>query len=90
MGNGTCTSDLIRRFSEMAKEIKGGFDAHIWLVEVLGRRHSYLAGERDDSFLPPRVIYLNERYALVSGEWEKIPEERINSLIKDLKEAMKT
>ncbi len=69
----------------MAAEVKAEFGARMWLVEVMGKRHSYVAGDRDDSFLPPQVVGLNERYALVSGDWEKIPEKRKRDIIESLR-----
>lgn len=51
----------------------------------MGKRHSYIAGHKEDSFLPPEVIYINDRYAVVSNEWEKIVEkDEIISTIKML------
>jgi hypothetical protein len=83
----TSTFNLIEKFNEIANYVKEKFGANIWFVELLGRRLSYVAGHREDSFLPPEVIYLNERFAVVSNEWEKIPEKE--GIVKVLKMAIK-
>jgi len=82
---------LIERFNETANYVKEKYGANIWFVELLGRRHSYVAGHREDSFLPPEIIYLNERFAAVSNEWEKISEkegiiEVLKMVIKEAKQ----
>lgn len=69
----TSTSEMIKRFNVVAEKIKKEFNAHIWLIEVFGKRHSFVAGCKDDSFLPPEVIYINERFAVVSSDWERVP-----------------
>lgn len=82
---------LIERFNETANYVKEKYDANIWFVELLGRRLSYVAGHREDSFLPPEIISLNERFAVASNEWEKIPEKEgiIEVLKMVIKEAKK-
>ncbi|WP_051173080.1 hypothetical protein [Thermodesulfobacterium hveragerdense] len=77
---------FISKFTALAKRIKQTYGVNLWLVEVLGKRHSYVAGHKEDSFLPPEPIYLNDRFAVVSNEWEKIPEEERKQLISSLKE----
>lgn len=75
---------FISKFKELADEIKAKYGVNVWLVEILGRRRSYVAGHKEDSFLPPEEISINERFSVVSNEWEKIPikekEEFINKL----------
>ena len=68
------TQELIKKLNELAEFVKQKYNANIWFVEILGKRHSYIAGHRDDSFLPPEVVYINDRYAVVSNEWERISE----------------
>ncbi|WP_022854716.1 hypothetical protein [Thermodesulfobacterium thermophilum] len=77
---------FISKFTALAERIKQTYGVNLWLVEVLGKRHSYVAGHKEDSFLPPEPIYLNDRFAVVSNEWEKIPEEERKQLISFLKE----
>ncbi|QER42603.1 hypothetical protein F1847_07565 [Thermodesulfobacterium sp. TA1] len=79
---------FISKFIVLAEEIKKKYGVNLWLVEVLGKRHSYLAGHKEDGFLPPEPLYLNERFAVVSNEWEKIPEHEKETLIKILKEEL--
>ncbi len=84
------SNDLTKKLNEIADLVKQQYGSHIWFVEILGRRHSYIAGHREDNFLPPEVVYLNERYAIVSNEWEKIYEKdeiilKIKSLLGEQK-----
>lgn len=67
-------NSLPEKLSKIADFVKEKYSANIWFVEIMGKRHSYIAGHKEDSFLPPEVVYLNERYAIVSNEWEKIKE----------------
>lgn len=83
----TSTSDLIERFNEIANYVKEKYGANIWLVEIMGKRHSYIAGHREDCFLPPEVIYLTKRYAVVSNEWERISEK--DAILETLKMMIK-
>lgn len=75
--------NLVSEFNKIADFIREKYGASIWFVEILGKRHSYIAGHKEDSFLPPEVIYLTERYAIVSNEWEKISEK--DQLVSSLK-----
>jgi len=80
MAKETSISELKEAFNIIAHEIKREYNAHIWLIEVFGKRHSYIAGCKDDSFLPPEVIYINEKYAVVSSDWGKLPLEKKEEL----------
>ncbi|GAB5046610.1 hypothetical protein [Thermodesulfovibrio sp. TK110] len=76
-------NSLQEKFSKIAEFVKEKYGANIWFVEIMGKRHSYIAGHKEDSFLPPEVIYLSEKYAVVSNEWEKIKEKE--EILKTLK-----
>lgn len=77
--------NLLLELKHIADFVKEKYGANIWFVEIMGKRHSYIAGHKEDSFLPPEVIYINDRYAVVSNEWEKIVEkDEIISTIKML------
>jgi len=76
---------FISNFEKLANEIKAKYGVNVWLVEILGKRHSYVAGHKEDSFLPPEEIILNERFAVVSNEWEKIPEREKEEFIEKLR-----
>lgn len=78
-------TSIVAKFNEIAEFVKEKYGANIWFVKILGKRHSYIAGYREESFFPPEVVYLNERYAIVSDDWERIGEkEEILSMIKIL------
>jgi hypothetical protein len=77
--------NLLLELNKIAEFVKEKYNAHIWFVEIMGKRHSYIAGHKEDSFLPPELIYINDRYAAVSNEWERITEkDEIISTIKML------
>jgi hypothetical protein len=81
---------FISKFKKLADEIKVKYGVNVWLVEIMGRRRSYIAGHKEDSFLPSEEISLNEKFAVVSNEWEKIPsEEKMNFIDKFKKELEK-
>ncbi|HOJ43829.1 MAG TPA: hypothetical protein PK800_06885 [Syntrophorhabdaceae bacterium] len=80
MARETFTSELKEAFNALSDKIKKEYNAHVWLIEVLGKRHSYLAGCKDDAFLPPEVRYINERFAIVSTDWERLPSEKKEEL----------
>ena len=64
MVKGTYTSDLLNKIS---KEVKEKFGVSVWFAEIMGRRWSYIAGEKaeDDLFLPPERIQLSDKLGLV-------------------------
>ncbi|MEJ5226475.1 hypothetical protein [Thermodesulfovibrio sp.] len=77
--------NLLLELNKIAEFVKERYNTHIWFVEIMGKRHSYIAGHKEDSFLPPELIYINDRYAAVSNEWERITEkDEIISTIKML------
>lgn len=86
----TSKKGIQEKFNEIANFVKEKYGANIWFVEIMGKRHSYVAGHREDSFLPPEVVYLNERYAVVSNEWDKINDRDVivnlcNAVIEEVK-----
>lgn len=87
----TSKNKLIAKFIETTELIKEKYDVNIWLVEILGRRWSYIAGEREDSpLLPPECTQLNERFGVVSNNWERIPPEERENIISSLKKIIET
>lgn len=77
--------NLVLELNNIAEFVKEKYNAHLWFVEIMGKRHSYIAGHKEDSFLPPEVIYISEKYAVVSNELEKITEkDEVISTIKTL------
>ncbi|PMP65028.1 MAG: hypothetical protein C0190_07165 [Thermodesulfobacterium geofontis] len=79
---------FISKFTKLADEIKEKYGVSIWLVEILGRRRSFVAGHKEDAFLPPEEIFLNEKFAVVSNEWEKIPQEEKEKFLNTLKKEL--
>ncbi|MEN2993720.1 MAG: hypothetical protein ABDH19_00020 [Thermodesulfovibrio sp.] len=76
-------NQLIHELNKIADYVREKYNANIWFVEIMGKRHSYIAGHKEDSFLPPEVIYISERYAVVSNQWDEIKEK--DEIIKKIK-----
>ncbi len=64
--SGTSTSEDLRRYLEdLARVVAVKFRVKVWFAEILGRRWSYIAGEREDTFLPPVKVQLTEKMGVV-------------------------
>ena len=83
MGKETST---FREFSELAFEIKRKYGIGLQLVEIIGSRWSFVAGEEDEeSFLPPERIRVGRRFGIVSTCWSRLPDfekEKILTVVK--------
>ncbi len=83
MARETYTSELL---NEISKEIKEKFGVCVWFAEILGRRWSYIAGEKsDDLFIPPERIKINDRLGVVI---ECEDEEKLKDVIEFLKKRL--
>ena len=81
---------LIEEFSRIANTVKERYKVNIQLVEILGKRWSFISGEEEEfSFLPPERIQISERFGVVSNEWKKIPPEDKKKIISLLKKVVK-
>ena len=87
----TSKGDLIKKLIYVADLVKEKYNVSIWFAEILGKRWSYIAGQKEGeiSLLPPERIELNERFGIVSDMWGKIPVNERESLISSLKETIK-
>lgn len=87
----TSKEDLIKKLIYVANLVKEKYNVSIWFAEILGKRWSYIAGQKEGeiSLLPPERIELNERFGIVSDMWGKIPVNERESLISSLKETIK-
>jgi hypothetical protein len=84
--------NLIEKLHYAAKLVKEKYGVSIWFAEIMGRRWSYLAGQKEGeiSLLPLERIELNERFGIVSDMWGKIPPDEREKLISSLKDTIKT
>lgn len=73
---------FISKLNSLAARIKRDYGIKTWFVEIMGRRHSYLAGDKDDSFLPVNSYFITETLAIVSNEWQKISQEKVEEILK--------
>jgi hypothetical protein len=77
---------LIDSLNAIALCMSRDFGVHLWFVEVLGKRWSYIAGEIQDQ--PPRStihrVELKGNTGLVSDTWEELSETDRDKLIKFL------
>ncbi len=76
---------LLQEVDRFLSEVKKKFGVSIWLVEIMGRRVSYLAGEKEDSFLPPEMKKLWSNLALVSNNWDKLSREKVEEVIENVR-----
>ena len=94
MGKGISTSkeNLVEQLTNAANLINEKHGVSIWFAEILGRRWSYISGQREGeiALLPQERIQLNERFGIVSDMWNKIPADEREKLISSLKETIKT
>ena len=80
--------DLIEKLAGTADLVKDRYGVNIWFAEILGKRWSYIAGQRkgEISLLPLERIRLNKRLGMVSDGWVKTPacgREEILALLKE-------
>ncbi|MGI1691131.1 hypothetical protein [Thermoanaerobacter uzonensis] len=81
---------LIEEFTKLSDLIKSKYDVSLWLVEIMGKRYSYVVGHKEESFLPPMVFSLNEKFAVVSSNWDKIPKKEQQKILHYLKKFIGT
>ena len=81
---------MVREINALAETLEKRHGVRLWLVEVLGRRWSYVAGQQDKgvSLLPPHRIRLNDRFGIVSHGWADLPCEEKKRLLGLLREAV--
>ncbi len=90
MGKETYTSEFSGEFldelARISEEVRKKYGVCVWFAEILGRRWSYIAGEKgeEDIFMPPHRVQLGERLGAVI-ECGDLPEEKINEIVSFLK-----
>jgi hypothetical protein len=65
------------------------YGIRLWFAEILGRRWSYIAGEHGSEPTASSVIsfHLNERIAVLSDTWRRLPKKaqaRLIAFLRDL------
>ena len=83
----TSEENLIESLANLAGIVKKKHGVSIWFAEILGRRWSYIAGQKEFemSLLPTVRIELNERFGVVSDRWEQIPPDDREKILSSLK-----
>ncbi len=89
MAREICTSNFNTKLEALAREVKEKFDVGVWFAEVLGKRWSFIAGEKSEElFFPPKKILLYSNLGVVvECEDEEIVDEIVNFLALRLKDA---
>lgn len=87
----TSKEKLIKKLIYVTNLVKEKYNVSIWFAEILGKRWSYIAGQKEVeiSLLPPERIELNKQFGIVSDGWHKIPVNEREKLISSLKEMIK-
>jgi len=79
---------LVAALHTMSERARRELNFHIWFVEILGRRWSYIAGVMDEE--PPQSqvarIPLRNNIGAVSDSWELLPKSKQKKLIDFLKQ----
>ena len=79
----TSGHDLKTALDTLSQRARGGLSLQIWFVEILGRRWSYVAGEKIEK--PPEAdvhrIFLKNNIGAVSDTWEKLSDKKRRKLI---------
>ncbi|MCM8798435.1 MAG: hypothetical protein NC821_03080 [Candidatus Omnitrophica bacterium] len=75
--------------NELIKEFKEEYKISFWFAEILGKRWSYLAGEREISDYITERIQLNERLGMVVNDWGEIGEGEKGKIISLVKEKIR-
>lgn len=92
MGKETSTSKekLIERLAHIADLVKKKHGVSIWFAEILGKRWSYIAVQKEleMSLLPTVRIELNEGFGVVSDRWEQIPSDEREKIILSLRKTI--
>ncbi len=93
MGKGTSISkeNLTGKLARVADLVKKEYGVNIWFAEILGKRWSYIAGQREGeiSLFPSDRIRLNKRFGIVSNRWKEIPVTERGKILSSLKEQIK-
>lgn len=82
---------FITKLHEAVLTVKDRYGIHIRIVEIRGKRWSFLAGVHDtlSSFMPPERIMLTDRYGIVSDQWNTLSSDERSEIITFLKEVIK-
>jgi len=82
---------LTKKLNQMAALMKRKYGIHVRFAEILGKRWSYIAGEKEDTLTLSltKRIKINERFGLITDRWEEIPEKERNSLFLLLQRMLK-
>jgi len=75
--------ELVRSLDVVARVAAEAFGARLWFVEILGRRWSYIAGQRSDAPVESLIerIPLRGNIGLVSDDWGTLPGDKRARLI---------
>ena len=75
--------------SALLEKIYKNYSIHLQIVEIFGKRWSFIAGSlEEEKFLPPTCIKLCDAYGVVSNEWNRLTDSEKSKIISILKEAL--
>ncbi|RLE15366.1 hypothetical protein DRJ04_00600 [Candidatus Aerophobetes bacterium] len=82
---------LVEKLNRISAFIKKKYGIRVKFVEILGKRWSYVAGEKEDGLSSPLTerIKIDERFGLITDRWEEIPKKEKNNLISLLQRVIK-
>ena len=80
------SKELIEKLISFSKYCKEKYKVNVWFVEILGKRYSYIAGEKTSSFYPPICIKLTDKLGIVMEGDEKVFMGKKEQILKEIKE----
>ncbi|MCM8763620.1 MAG: hypothetical protein NC927_00825 [Candidatus Omnitrophica bacterium] len=72
--------------NQLANTTNKEFKVRLWFAEILGKRWSYLTGERELSDYSTEKIQITETLGMVINDWGKVTKEKKVSFISLIKE----
>ena len=76
-------SDLVTALAAAARKAEDAFGARFWFAEIMGRRWSYVAGDRAETpaLCEFERIPLGPRMGLVAADWGTLDEDERATLV---------
>ncbi|MCD6221913.1 hypothetical protein J7K25_07145 [bacterium] len=80
------SKEFIEKLNSFSKYCKERYKVNVWFVEILGKRCSYIAGEKTSLFYPPICIKLTDKLGIVMEVNEKIFMGKREQILKEIRE----
>ncbi|MCM8783912.1 MAG: hypothetical protein NC818_03960 [Candidatus Omnitrophica bacterium] len=78
--------EYLAYLNKLVNITKKDFKVRLWFAEILGKRWSYLTGEREFFDYSTEKIQITETLGMVINDWGKVTKEKKESFISLIKE----